>query len=340
MITSCIHIRILERETRPFLLYGAVFGISVFGLLSIFWHYEPHITEQTPERRIILDLVYLPPPESPLEETPTPVPVKPQPETETEPEVPVHITSTVDTASHDSVRVTILGQPHVSEPDFPLSADSSKTGLDVHIDKKTYRFDPLAEYAPEEPEEDNEVRDERREFKHDILGIRLDGPPDLIINGGRHALKSLKWMVDDMRRDRWIKYFRENMMAEVSAKDVRFLTLLWAHEYLDPITMTVEEREFVAESSGNQIMNNTQYIDDMESRGMVRSLKVNGRIVYEPTVTKDAFIGACFAYASAHPDDPAPEIYLELITGEKPHMNTSQSSANETDTREKQIEEE
>ena len=312
MKTSCIHIDVLERETRLFLLYGAFFGISLFSLLSLVWHYDRHVAEPAHERRIVLDLVYLPPPEHPTEPIPEPAPVKPQPQTETEPESAIHIMSGDDSTASDSAQVTILAQPHAATSGFPLSADSSVAGPTVQIDRKTFRFDPFSEYAPDEQEEP-EIRDERRDFKHDFLGIRLDGPPDMIINGGRHALKSLKWMVDDMRMDRRIANFKEYMIEELTEKDVRFLALLWAKGNLDPITMTMKEREFVSERSSGEIMNNGQYLEDMRSHGMVRSLKVHGRIIYEPTVTKDAFIGACFAYAATHPDDPSPVLYLDLL---------------------------
>ena len=313
MKTSCIHIDVLERESRLFLLYGAFLGISLFSLMSLVWHYERHVAEPLRERRIVLDLVYLPPPEQQTEAIPEPAPVKPQPQTETEPESAIHIMSDDDSTSSDKAQVTILAQPHAATPGFPLSADSSVAGPTLQIERKTFRFDPFTEYAPVDQEEP-EIRDERRDFKHDFLGIRLDGPPDMIINGGRHALKSLKWMVDDVRMDRRIANFKEHMIEEVTEKDVRFLALLWAKGNLDPITMTMKEREFVSEQSSGEIMNNGQYLENMRSRGMVRSLKVHGHIIYEPTVTKDAFIGACFAYAATHPDDPSPVKYLELAT--------------------------
>jgi len=215
-------------------------------------------------------------------------------------------------STDDSTKIDYLTIPFTS----PESGDAQFDIMDLHADipiteNMTTILGPGYGIVYWNPfPDDDEVEDERRKFKTDLLGIPIGGkglafgvgPGSIyldvggVLNSGRHFLKSIVWKIEDMVNEGRIQTMRNSEFSQVTEKDIRFMVLLWKYDRFDPGRIQHKDRLFIAKAESNEIMPHFRYLDSMEKRGLASSLKKKGRLVYKANFTREEILHT-FVYA-------------------------------------------
>ena len=219
----------------------------------------------------------------------------------------------------DSTKIDYLTIPFTSPESGAAQFDITDLHMDIPItENMTTILGPgygIVYWNPF-PDED-EVEDERRKFKYDLLGIPIGGkglafgvgPGSIFLdvggalNSGRHFLKSVVWKIEDMVKEGRIQTMRDSEFSRVTEKDIRFMIVLWKYDRVDPRRIPHKDRLFIAKAESNEIMPHFKYLDSMENRGLASSLKKKGRLVYKANFTREEILHT-FVYAYNAIQDP------------------------------------
>ncbi|MBT4483814.1 MAG: hypothetical protein HOC71_09075 [Candidatus Latescibacteria bacterium] len=175
------------------------------------------------------------------------------------------------------------------------------------------KSDSAEEKASEVPPQ--KVKDERRKFRAEIMGVKTGGPL-ILLPAGIHFTKSIKWKVQDFFFKRNMEKLWDSHFAVITEKDIKFLILLWRDILLDPQKMSRHDRLFIAESQSEKIQTNKSYLKNMCKLGLVTSLMVSERIVYRANISRGEFIRALSSGLESVNSNPKNEKilgYIDLI---------------------------
>lgn len=206
----------------------------------------------------------------------------------------------------DSTKIDYLTIPFTSPESGDARFDISDLHADIPItENMTTILGPGYGIVYWNPfPDDEEVEDERRKFKYDLLGIPIGGKGlafgvgtgsifldvGSALNSGRHFLKSIVWKIEDMVKEGRILTMRNSEFSRVTEKDIRFMILLWKYDRVDPGRIPHKDRLFIAKAESSEIMPHFKYFDSMEKRGLASSLKKKGRLVYKANFTREEIL--------------------------------------------------
>ncbi|MHB9027261.1 MAG: hypothetical protein ACYC9O_00680 [Candidatus Latescibacterota bacterium] len=153
------------------------------------------------------------------------------------------------------------------------------------------------------PLEEKPPQDERRRYRTDFFGLSVGRgiavgvtPGSIGVNAlgllgtGQHLAKTIKWKLGDSARAKATASVRRNNFLSLTKREVRFLVLLWREGRLDTDRLSRTDRDFLAQSPPERPQTYRETLDDMERRGLIASLQVNGRIVFKANFTWEEIV--------------------------------------------------
>ena len=335
--TKGIDILKLERENQKFFYIGFALGIVCIVLLDPFIEFRDytdlaqfHAVKIEAGKTIKVELITIP---RETEKLTTPIIEQERKEEEQLiidkrdfVELPVaDIADTIDKEISEEKIVSMLQQtgPPKKFPD--LSAGRDFPAYEIPAQDTIKPPDGWLLFPKQQPEPEKietipveEIKDERRRFRQDVFGIPLGGIGVLPVHLGRHAAKSLVWKIQDIFKERRIEEARNSNFTLITEKDLRFMILLWRDGLLNPHKLSKNDILFIVDVKQNtyEVMTHKMYLLEMEKRGLVSSLVVDGDLVFRVNFSRSEVLDVLFfAYKLDVPDEKdSINEYIQLIT--------------------------
>ncbi|MFC1537877.1 hypothetical protein ACFL6H_00505 [Candidatus Latescibacterota bacterium] len=301
--TKSIDILKLEQESQKLFLLGFVIGIVCIAALDplLLSGRKTYIlsvrTEKTESRKPIpIEFIVIRSRTEPI------APPAPEPEEKESPaierlqktEVPPEIVEKTET---ETDTISFLQHPILLRKFPDLTGQSNIPQEQISVPETIRIPESMKMFQKPKPEPTvtipvEEVKDKRREFKTDFFGIHLDGIPSIPIHLARNAPNFIKWKIRDIFKKRQIKIMDDSNFAAISAKEVRFMILVWRDGLLDTHKLSKSDREFIhsAQTSDSEIMTHETYLIGMEKRGLVTSLIFEDNLVFRANFSRDEFL--------------------------------------------------
>lgn len=332
--TKCIDIIKLERENQKFFYIGFALGIVCIVSLEPFVEFRVDIdrtrVHTVTGKPIRVELITLP-----RETEKSSAPSITQEKIEKKQqiidrkdlvELPVaDVADTIEKVISEEKIVRMLQQTGLPKKFPDLSAGRDFPAHEISVKDTIKPPDGWVLFPKQQPEPEKietipveEIKDERRRFRTDVLGIPLGGIVTLPIHLGRHAAKSLVWKIQDTFKERRIEATRNSNFTLITEKDLRFMILFWRDGLLDPRKLSRNDRLFIVDVKQNtyEVMTHEMYLLGMGKRGLVSSLVVDGVLVFRVNFSRSEVLDVLFFAYKLDESDENDRIneYIQLIT--------------------------